>query len=199
MVTGFRWSLGGAQEYYRVIPDLTCFGKAISNGYPLSVITGHAKFMKKMDEVFVSTTFGGYTLGITAAIETIKMMRSLGNVQRQMHKLGNYFIKEFNKIAEQNQLPARLTGYGPHPIMKVTIANDYEARIFKSYLYQEFNRRGILFSASLMIGYVHKKSDINSVLKAFREIASALKNHHDYKYLKSALQGQVAAPRNVRA
>src|SRR3990167_8368081 len=38
MVTGFRWSLGGAQEYFGVIPDLACFGKALGNGMPISAV-----------------------------------------------------------------------------------------------------------------------------------------------------------------
>lgn len=198
MVTGFRWSLGGAQEYYNITPDLACFGKAISSGYPLSVIAGKKKFMKRMDEIFVSTTFGGYTLGLTAAIETIKTMSALGDVQKHMHKLGEYFINEFNIISEENNLPIKLTGYGPHPILKIDIANDYLSRVLKSYLYQEFNNHGILFNSSMMIGYAHKKSDIDFVLKVFREIAKNLKNIKNYKILEKRLKGQVAVPRTVR-
>ena len=40
VVTGFRWSLGGASEYYGVTPDLCCLGKALANGMPLSAIAG---------------------------------------------------------------------------------------------------------------------------------------------------------------
>ena len=36
IITGFRWSLGGAQAYYGVAPDLACFGKAMGNGMPIS-------------------------------------------------------------------------------------------------------------------------------------------------------------------
>ncbi len=36
VITGFRWSLGGAQEYFGVLPDLACFGKSMTNGMPLS-------------------------------------------------------------------------------------------------------------------------------------------------------------------
>jgi len=40
MVTGFRMSLGGAQDYFHVIPDMACFGKAMANGFPLSAVVG---------------------------------------------------------------------------------------------------------------------------------------------------------------
>jgi len=38
--TGFRWALGGAQEYFGVTPDLACFGKALGNGFPISAVVG---------------------------------------------------------------------------------------------------------------------------------------------------------------
>ena len=91
MVTGFRFALGGAQVFWRG-PDIACFGKGISGGYPISVIAGKADIMKRMDEVFVSMTFGGYTLGIAAAIEVIAMMREFGDVHSHMHELGTYLI-----------------------------------------------------------------------------------------------------------
>ena len=40
MITGFRWSAGGAQAVYRVTPDLSCWGKAMGNGFPLSALAG---------------------------------------------------------------------------------------------------------------------------------------------------------------
>ena len=45
-VTGFRFSLGGAQELFGVIPDLATFGKGLANGYPLSALVGADKIME---------------------------------------------------------------------------------------------------------------------------------------------------------
>ena len=42
VITGFRWSLGGAQARYGVTPDLACFGKAMGNGMPISAVVGRA-------------------------------------------------------------------------------------------------------------------------------------------------------------
>lgn len=198
MVTGFRWALGGAQEYFGVTADMACFGKAVSNGYPISIICGRADYMKKMDEVFVSTTFGGFTLGIAAAMETIKMMRELGDVHTHMHTLGDYLITSSNKIAQENSLPLEFTGYGPHPIMKVKIQDDYSARVLKTFIYQEFNKAGILFSSSIMIGYIHGKLEIELVLVEFAKICQKLKGVSDYKTLEKLLEGEVIAPRAVR-
>ena len=56
VITGFRYSMGGAQKLFGVYPDLACFAKAISNAIPLSAITGKWKYMKKLDKVFFSFT-----------------------------------------------------------------------------------------------------------------------------------------------
>lgn len=51
-ITGFRFSKGGAQEYFNVIPDLSTFGKGVANGFPLSVIAGKREIMMEMEEIF---------------------------------------------------------------------------------------------------------------------------------------------------
>lgn len=198
MVTGFRWSMGGAQEYFGVTPDLACFGKAISGGYPLSIISGKAEFMKKMDEVFVSTTFGGFVPGLVAAVEIIKMMREYGDVHTHLHKTGEYLMENFNKISKEYHLPLEYIGYGPHPVLQVAVKDDYLSRVLKTFIYQEFNKDGILFSTSTMIGYIHKKEDMNLILDSFRRIATALVDVTDYKNLEKLLEGKVMAPRTVR-
>ena len=52
VISGFRIDLGGAQKKYDVIPDLSCFGKGMANGYPISAIVGKRKIMKIMKEIF---------------------------------------------------------------------------------------------------------------------------------------------------
>lgn len=199
MVTGFRLALGGAQDFFNVIPDIACFGKAISGGYPLSVISGKEEYMKRMDEVFVSTTFGGFTLGLVAALECINMMQEYGDVHKHMHKIGQYLIDNFNCLAKENNIPAELVGYGPHPVMKVNIDDDYISRVFKTYLYQEFNKAGILFSASLLVGYLHRQPEIDLVLKVTNAIFKKIKELCDLKDLEKMLEGKVVAPRSVRS
>jgi glutamate-1-semialdehyde 2,1-aminomutase len=77
LFTGFRWGLGGAQEYFNVTPDLACFGKAIANGYPVSCIVGSRELMKLFEEVFFSFTYGGETLSLAAIVATLKKLKEL--------------------------------------------------------------------------------------------------------------------------
>ena len=75
VITGFRYALGGVQSLIGVTPDLACFGKAMANGMPLSAVVGRAEVMRGMEEIFFSTTFGGETLSLAAAIAVVDKMR----------------------------------------------------------------------------------------------------------------------------
>ncbi len=66
-ITGFRYATGGAQQEFGVTPDLATFGKGIANGYPLSALVGKSEYMKVVEDIFFSGTFGGETLSLAAA------------------------------------------------------------------------------------------------------------------------------------
>ncbi len=77
IVTGFRLALGGAQAHFGVTPDLACFGKAMANGFPISVIAGRAEVMRWFEEAFYSHTFAGEAVGLAASLATIRKLRRL--------------------------------------------------------------------------------------------------------------------------
>jgi len=154
--------------------------------------------MKRLDEVFVSTTFGGFTLGLIAALESIQMMREYGDVHKHMHEIGEYFMRQANQLSKDYDLPVQFVGYGPHPVMKVKIPDDHLARVFKTFVYQEFIKQGILFTVSILFGYKHQKSEIDLILKVYEQICRQIKAVSDYKDLELKLEGKIIAPRTVR-
>lgn len=80
--TGFRNGLGGYQAICGVTPDLSTFGKAVANGYPLGVVGGKASVMKYVDHpdpkqrVLVAGTYNGHPVPSYAAIATLRKLRS---------------------------------------------------------------------------------------------------------------------------
>lgn len=86
--TGFRSALGGFQSIARVNPDLSVFGKAIANGYPLGVIGGRRDVMELFstaDEsrrVLIAGTYNAHPLPTAAAIATIKRLMEPGFYER---------------------------------------------------------------------------------------------------------------------
>ena len=127
------------------------------------------------------------------------MMREFGDVHQHMHELGDYLISQGNVIAEKYSIPLKFIGYGPHPVMQTTILDDYLGRLLKSFIYQEMNEAGVLFSSSMMIGYVHQKQEIDQVLELLETILKKVQEVWDIKKLESLLKGEVVRPRTVRA
>jgi glutamate-1-semialdehyde 2,1-aminomutase len=78
--TGFRAALGGHQALSGVTPDLSVFGKAVANGYPLGVIGGKADIMALFGakdpfrRVLISGTYNGHPLNVAAAIATLERL-----------------------------------------------------------------------------------------------------------------------------
>ena len=101
-ITGFRFNLSGAQKYFNVTPDLATFGKGIANGFPLSVLTGKRKYMKLVEEIFFSGTFGGETVSIAAAIAVINKYKNK-NVISKLKVQGEKIIEGTNKLIKKKQ------------------------------------------------------------------------------------------------
>lgn len=82
--TGFRNGLGGYQAICGVKPDLSTFGKAVANGYPLGVVGGSAEVMRYVDHpdpkkrVLVAGTYNGHPVPSYAAIATLRKLRDRG-------------------------------------------------------------------------------------------------------------------------
>ena len=90
IITGFRHGPGGAQERLGVTPDLTTLGKAIGNGFPLSVLCGRGDIMDRLGpkgDVLFAGTFAGHTLNVAAALEVTRIVLQ-GTIHRHISDLG---------------------------------------------------------------------------------------------------------------
>lgn len=196
MWTGFRISLGGAQEYFGIKADLACFSKAIANGMPLSVLTGKKEIMSLLDkDVFFFNTFGGETLSLAAAKATINEMIEK-NVQTYLAKQGNKLKAGYNSIAEKLGLNyTKCSGYDCRTIITYDAeksgCNPLE---MKSLVQQEMIKRGILWSGFHNISFSHSDDDINYTLKAYEDVLPILKTAVEEKRVKQFLKGEPVEP-----
>ncbi len=175
MWTGFRMSLGGAQEFFGIKADLATFSKAIANGMPLSVLTGRRELMQVLeDEVFFFTTFGGEALSLAAAKATILEMKTR-DVIPALSASGKILKDGYNKIAAELNLDfTRALGYS----FRTMVAFDEKAGNpleLKSFVQQELIKRGILWSGMHNISYSHSIQDIEYTLSAYKEVLGLLK------------------------
>ena len=189
IVTGFRYALGGAQEYYKIKPDLACFGKGMANGFPISAVVGKKGVMKKFEEVFYSTTFGGETLSLAASIATIKELKR-ANAIDHFWKLGLYWKNSFNKIANEIGIPVSVGGHGPRTHFEFKDKEGQESLPAKSLFLQETVTKGILFGGPIFISLSHKKNDIDRTLTVCESALKTLKKAFDEKNINKYLKGE---------
>ena len=163
VVTGYRWSLGGAQEHYGVTPDLCCLGKAMANGMPISAIAGKKEYMQELNHAFFSMTFGGECLSLAASIETIKELKTKD--YGHIWKMGEMFDKGIKETANKYGLDINFAGSAPRH--NLTFSDKYDdPNGMKGLFYQEMVKQGILFANVLYIQFSHTEKDIKKTIKA---------------------------------
>ena len=114
VITGFRTSLGGAQQYFGVTPDLSIFAKAMASGYPISAIVGKKEWLDLIvsGKVIHAGTMNSGNPSVAAAMATIELLEKEG-VYEKIYALGKRLInglKESNARHHQNLL---VQGPGP--------------------------------------------------------------------------------------
>lgn len=192
ILTGFRMSRGGGQEYFDVIPDMATFAKGIANGMPLGAIVGKSEYMESFSDVFVSTTYAGEALSLAACVETINQFKK-HDVCDHMWKLGEIIKNSFNKFAEEFELDAKCIGYPPRLKLIFNDEKGKDSLLYKSLFLQELVENGIFMHPNtILLCYSHTKEEIDYTLevmyKSLQNLKSALKKGD----VRSKLKGEVA-------
>jgi len=85
VITGFRLSLGGAQEYYGVRADLVTLGKIIGGGFPIGAVVGPRGIMQNLTpegKVFSAGTFNGHPASAAAGLVTLRVLKRTGALEK---------------------------------------------------------------------------------------------------------------------
>jgi len=122
VITGFRISLGGAQQFFGVTPDLSIFAKAMGSGYPISAIVGKREWMNVIEEgkVIHAGTMNSGNPTIAAALATISVLETEQPFER-LFNLGKKLMEGLREAAittNQNLLPQ-----GPGPMFHTGFTN----------------------------------------------------------------------------
>jgi glutamate-1-semialdehyde 2,1-aminomutase len=180
VITGFRFSSGGAQQLFNVTPDLSTFGKGIANGFPLSAVVGKREIMLEMENVFLSGTFGGELLSLAAAKYVLgKHLNE--NICDDLKNKGELLESKVNEAINQNNLKDIISLSG-HPTWKFInwhATEEYSQAELKTYFLQEIFQEGVLVLNSHNISQAHTDKVIkrisNSYFHVFEKINQVLK------------------------
>lgn len=162
VITGFRTPKYCMANYLDIQPDIIVLGKALGNGFPISVVGGKAKFMDTPD-YFISSTFAGEQNSLEKALDTLDYLSPV-----KLERLwcnGAWFQQEFNKLTPGLKLkgiPTRAVWEG-----------DKE---FKDLFWQECIKRGVLFGKAWFITFAHTRKVLKDTLKVCREAMKSINN-----------------------
>jgi glutamate-1-semialdehyde 2,1-aminomutase len=114
VITGFRCGLGGAQDVFNVVPDLSVFGKAMASGYPISAIVGKRPWMELVadGQVIHAGTMNSACPLIAAAMATIQLLEESGTYDR-IYQLGRKLMDGLKAAAERTGQNVLVQGLGP--------------------------------------------------------------------------------------
>jgi len=114
VITGFRLSLGGAQTYYGITPDLSIFAKAMGSGYPISAVVGRREWMEVIEQskVIHAGTMNSSNATVAAALATIEILEQEGIYER-LFTYGNKLMQGLRLAAQENGQNLRVQGPGP--------------------------------------------------------------------------------------
>ena len=174
MITGFRWHLRGAQKLYDVEPDLSCFGKALGNGFAISALAGKAEYMQlggliqtEHPRVFLlSTTHGAETHAMAAAIATMTIYRDEPVIER-LYEQGSKLAAGVNAAIAAHGLQNHVRLFGRPCCLAYGTLDEagQSSQAFRTLFLQETIRRGVLMP-SLVVSYTHSDTDIARTVDA---------------------------------
>ena len=107
VMTGFRVAKGGAQQLYKVVPDLTTLGKILGGGMPVGAIGGERAIMDSLapvGPVYQAGTLSGNPIAMTAGLTTLKLLSERG-FHDQLHRKTKLLVDGMLDAAKKNNIP----------------------------------------------------------------------------------------------
>ena len=156
VITGFRLSSGGAQEYFGVTPDICTFAKILGGGLPIGAIAGKQKIMELFapnGPVYQAGTFSGNPLSIRAGITALEQLDK--SFYDTLNKKGNLLRLRLKDNIEDLGLNLQVNGIGsmfqiyfnPEPVTNYTEAKKSDSDLFTDY-FHELLKNGVFIAPS---------------------------------------------------
>ncbi|MET7768773.1 glutamate-1-semialdehyde 2,1-aminomutase [Nocardia sp. NPDC005366] len=201
IITGFRWSSGGAQRVYGVVPDLSCWGKAMGNGFPISALAGRREYMElgglrtDRPRVFLLSTTHGPETGSLAAFRAVAHAYATTDPIGRMEHAGQRLRAGFEEITAELGIAdhLRIAGRSSCLIFQTLDPSGAPSQEFRTLFLQELLRNGVL-GQSFVTSAAHTDADIDHTLAACRAAARLYRRALDEGSVDRFLAGRPVAP-----
>lgn len=184
--TGFRLALGGAQEYWGVIPDLATYGKIIGGGMPIGAVGCSKKMMEAVTQydfsISVAGTFSGNPMTLAAGYAQIGYLMENKHIYNELERKGKRIRDGFNDYMRSKNLPASMTGVSsffqshmkPLPIKTPRdMIGQHSDALYDMQLFLRYNRVHVAWFHDAFLSTAHSDQDIEDILHAHQVSAEA--------------------------
>lgn len=182
VITGFRTSTGGAQEFYGISADIATYGKIVGGGFPIGIIAGKKLYMDAFDGgywqygddsvpeagvTFLAGTFVRHPLSLTGAYAVLNHFKSKGSsIQYDLNKKTDSLASELNSFFSERSVPIKILHFSSEMYMKYPADLKYSGLLF--YLLRKKGLH-ILEGFPMFLCSAHSDSDIRFIINCFKE------------------------------
>jgi glutamate-1-semialdehyde 2,1-aminomutase len=169
IITGFRYRQGSVQKAHGVVPDMTCLGKALSAGMPLSALVGKREIMAgALPRACYYPTFRGEVYSLAAAKAALRI-HARDDPPAQIERFGKRLADGVNAISREVGVAGKMVGTAFRMIYCFDEPNYLRRRLKRTLLQQELLQRGVLtFVGYMLPSAAHGEAEMDQVLGAFR-------------------------------
>jgi glutamate-1-semialdehyde 2,1-aminomutase len=201
MITGFRWARGGAQSVYQVRPDLSCWGKAMGNGFPVSALAGRRELMELgglrtgQKRAFLLSTTHGPERASLAAFRAVAKAYAETDPIAAMERGGRRLADGVNEASRELGVGDQVAAIGRPSCLIFTTKDDngQPSQEFRTLLLAELIQRGVL-GQSFVISAAHTDDDIDHTIAAMREALLVYRKALEAGSVAGLLDGPPVAP-----
>jgi glutamate-1-semialdehyde 2,1-aminomutase len=181
-ITGFRMSIGGAQKYFGITPDITTLGKALGNGFVISAVGGRKEIMDQLapqGKVYEASTFAGNPLSAVAAKHTILTLKKLeGRLYSRLEKYCQNMVGVIGDAANDMKIPHQINSiasmfqifFTSKPVTNYASSKKSDTKKFHKF-FHHLLKQGVFIPPSqfetAFLSYSHTSDDLTKTAEAY--------------------------------
>jgi glutamate-1-semialdehyde 2,1-aminomutase len=190
VITGFRMGLGGAQEYFNIIPDMTTLGKIMGGGFPIAAYGGKKEIMSMISplgKIYQASTLSGNPVSVVAGLTALNILSEGKNtIYDQLEEKCNKIKKGLSRIVEDFNISAQINSiasmfqifFTDKPVVDYDTANLSDRVKFMDYQNELMNQNVFVPPSqyeTCFVSSAHTNEDIQLTLEAMDKALDKIK------------------------
>ncbi|EPA04973.1 glutamate-1-semialdehyde 2,1-aminomutase [Candidatus Nitrosarchaeum limnium] len=191
VVTGFRVSPGGAQQYFGIKPDITTLAKTLGSGFVIAAVAGKKEIMNLLSpggKVYQASTYAGNPVSVSAAIASIKTINKIKNqLYSKLEKYNAFLTSAIDDLASDMKISHQINStssmfqifFTDKPVTDYISSKNADSKKFKK-MFDVLLKNGIFIAPSqfevVFLSDAHTKDDLSNTVNAYETALKTVKN-----------------------